>query len=243
MEERTTSQVTRPREEARTSYDRLSRWYDLLAGRSERRCMEIGLRALDAREGEAVLEIGPGTGRALVTLAQAAGGAGRVCGLDLSAGMLRAAQARLDRAGVREQVRLVRGDARTLPFTANCFDVLFMSFALELFDAPEIPAVLRECRRVLRPGGRIGLVALKQEERPRPTVRLYEWAHRTFPRVVDCRPIRLQTLLEGAGFRVTNRIATAMWGLPVLSVIGEKPGVGHIRGGTGCSSGNSSSTT
>lgn len=221
MAEPRISRVTRSREEARASYDRLSRWYDLLAGRSERRCIERGLQALRVREGETVLEIGPGTGHALVALAKAAGRSGEVWGLDLSAGMLRIAWSRVSKAGMSERVRLVCGDALTLPFPAGSFDAAFLGFTLELFDTPEIPLVLGKCRRVLRPGGRIGVVALDKEERDRPMVRLYEWAHRAFPRAADCRPILVRPVLEEAGFRIAGQAGMSMWGLPVAVVTAE----------------------
>jgi hypothetical protein len=43
------SRVTRSKAIAKASYDRMSRWYDLIAGSSERRFVEVGLRQLDAR--------------------------------------------------------------------------------------------------------------------------------------------------------------------------------------------------
>jgi len=67
------SRVTRSKDEARRTYDRLSRRYDLLAAAGERRCREAGLRLLAVKEGERVLEIGCGTGQALTALARAVG--------------------------------------------------------------------------------------------------------------------------------------------------------------------------
>ena len=214
------SRVRRSREEARASYDRMSRWYDVLAGASERRYLEQGLCALRAREGEAVLEVGFGTGHGLVALARSVGHAGLVYGVDLSAGMIRVARSRAERAGCVERVRLVHGDGARLPFAEGSFDALLMAFTLELFDTPEIPAVLGECRRVLRCGGRICAVALAKKDGP--LVRLYEWAHRRFPSYVDCRPILAREALQDAGFQVLKVREGAMWGLPVEVVLARK---------------------
>ena len=72
------SRVTRPREAASASYDRMSGWYDLLARPSEKKYTELGLRMLSVQEGETVLEIGFGTGHAIVALAQSVGESGGV---------------------------------------------------------------------------------------------------------------------------------------------------------------------
>ncbi len=217
-------QVPRPKATAQSTYDRLSRWYDALAGSSEKKFILLGLQALATKGGETVLEIGFGTGHAVLALAAAVGDAGKVYGIDISEGMAGITQARVRRAGLSARVELNRGDAAGLPFAANSIDAIFMSFTLELFDASAIPVVLRECFRTLRRSGRIGVVALSKRGKANLMVRLYEWSHHKFPAYVDCRPIFVQEAVEDAGFMISEVTDMSMWGLPVEIVTAIKRG-------------------
>lgn len=211
--------VTRSKRQARDAYDRLSRRYDLLAGWAERPAGRVGLRRLAVHEGETVLEIGFGTGQALVELARAVGTRGQVHGLDLSDGMLEVAKNRLWQAGLAGLVELRLGDAASLPYRVGVFDAIFMSFTLELFDTPEIPVVLGECRRVLRDGGRLVVVALSKPAEGASlaglVVPLYEWFHDRFPEAIDCRPIYVEPAVRQAGFGIVGTRIMSLWGLPV----------------------------
>lgn len=215
------SRVKRSKAEAQASYNRLSGWYDLLAGSSERKYTEAGLALLDVAAGERALEIGCGTGHALVSLAQAAGNTGTVVGLDLSTGMLKVAGRTLQKAGGLAQAGLICADGLHLPFSGRSFDAILMSFTLELFDTPEIPRVLAECHRALRAGGRIGVVAMAKQKESRLMVRLYEWAHANYTKYADCRPIYVREPLQSAGFTITASRSMLMFGLPVDVVLAQ----------------------
>jgi ubiquinone/menaquinone biosynthesis C-methylase UbiE len=219
--EREISRVTRSKQEAKNLYDKMGKWYDVLAA-IERKYAYAGVQKLGVREEETVLEIGFGTGHCILALAQLVGNSGSVYGIDISEEMFNITQSRVREAGLSEKVELKRGDAAELPFEGDFFDGILMSFTLELFDTPEIPVVLRECRRVLRDAGRICVVAMSKKERDNLMVRLYEWVHRTFPRYVDCRPIFVQKALEDAGFQILDATEVSMFGLPGEIVLARK---------------------
>ena len=215
------SRVTRSKDAARVHYDRLSRCYDFLAGFWERQFREFGLRQLGAMESDVVLEIGFGTGRGLISLGSSAR-FGRIFGVDISLGMCRQSRKRIQKAGLSERIRLTLGDGARLPFKNDRFDAVFLSFTLELFDTPEIPDVLGECARVLREGKRLCVVALSKKRMSAGAGRAYEWAHRTFPRSLDCRPIFAQEAVQKAGFQILDYALMKNLGLPIEIVVAQK---------------------
>jgi len=214
--------VTRTKDEARASYNRMSSFYDWMSGSTEKKYRDLGLKLLEAQPGERILEIGYGTGHCLVTLAQAVGETGHVQGIDLSDGMQAVALERVKKAGLADRAQIDVGDAAQLPYPAESFDAVFMSFTLELFDTPEIPKVLESCASVLKTGGRLCVVTMVRPDEPGMAVRIYEWFHDRMPAAVDCRPIHAQNDLLAAGYQIEAVVKESMWGLPVEIILARR---------------------
>lgn len=217
--------VSRSREQAKESYDRMSRFYDYFAGIFEKRFRNMALERMCIKEGEMILEAGSGTGKCLKKIAESVGETGKAFGIDISSGMLEVTGERLERAGLSDRVVLQLGDAAKLPFDDRSFDGVFSSFTLELFDTPDITVVLDEVRRVLRPGGRLGIVSMSKEDGDSILLKLYEWFHEKFPEYVDCRPIYVERSLRNAGFEIRHKEKVNMFGLPGEIVVAGEPAV------------------
>ncbi len=214
--------VPRSKEEAKQFYNRISKLYEFVAGVFERKYAEMALERLAVKNGEIVLEIGFGCGHCLKRIAQSVGNKGKAYGIDISPGMLEVAKKRLEKARLIDRVELYCGDAAKLPYDDNTFNAAFMSFTLELFDTPEIPQVLRETKRVLKPDGRLGVVSISKSYGEPTVLRLYEWTHKKWPKYVDCRPIYVEKSLRDAGYEIRSKEKVRLLGLPGEIVIATK---------------------
>ena len=212
-------------ESNRHFYDRIANAYDLISDSNEKAARQAGVRAIALRGGEKVLELGFGTGNEVVDLARLVGPTGTVAGIDISSGMLGVAQRKVAASGVTTPIDLRLGDARELPFADGAFDAVYTSFTLELFPEGDIPLVLAEAKRVLRPGGRIGVVSMatvRPGDRVSGLEKTYIWMHRHFPHLVDCRPIDTEALVTAAGFEITSHQDLEIWTMPVRVVVGQR---------------------
>ncbi|MFC1995337.1 class I SAM-dependent methyltransferase [Chloroflexota bacterium] len=193
-------------EDIKKSYGVASRLYGILEGKFEKGLREKGLELLSVREGEVVLEIGIGVGRALEKIAESVGATGKAYGIDITPKMLRLAEERLRRAELMKRVGLHEGDARTMPYKDNMFDAVYTAATLELFDTPDIPRVLGEIKRVLKPSGRLSVISLTKEGRESFWfLRFYEWMHQRLPKYASCRPIYVEQIIQDAGFDIAER--------------------------------------
>ena len=99
---------------------------------------------------------------------------------------------------------------------------------LDLIDTPGIQLALGEMRRVLKPGGRVGLVSMSKACEGNVIVKVYERFHRWLPKLIDCRPIYLQSAVETAGLHCEMRQTRSMWGIPVEIVVAKNAEYGNV---------------
>jgi SAM-dependent methyltransferase len=204
------------RERVRAEYDALAPVYDRRWGRYIEASTAATLRRIPLDAGERLLDIGCGTGLLLSRLV------GRspfreLTGVDVSPGMVAQARSRLPAS-----VRLLVGDAETLPFLPDSFDVIVSVSSFHYWPSP--PCGLEELRRVLRPGGQLILtdwcddyLACRICDR---VLRLVDPSHPRIYGGAECG-----ALLSGARYQVTSleryRISW-LWGL--MTATARAPG-------------------
>ena len=113
------------------------------------RDLDLLMEHLEVTPGDRVLDIATGTGFTAFALASRTS---RVVGVDLTAAML--AEAR--RLSPDPGIAWIAGDAESLPIADSAFDAVTVRRAPHHF--PHLRQALAEMRRVVRPGGRIGIV-------------------------------------------------------------------------------------
>ena len=143
---------TLPAEGVRSMFDRIAPVYDamnrLMTAGLDQRWRRLAARAV-VRPGDEVLDACCGTGD-LAIAARAAGG--KVTGLDFSEPMLERARRKAP------ELEWVSGDLLSLPFADGSFDVATVGFGVRNVDDLEL--ALRELCRVLRDGGRLGILEI-----------------------------------------------------------------------------------
>lgn len=136
----------------------MASWYAKNTGKS-RAEYEADARRLERelKPGDLVLEIAPGPGYLAIALARL--GPYRVTGLDISHSFVRIARENAAEAGVDVEFRF--GDAASLPFAANWFDLIVCRAAFKNFRNPV--GALKEMHRVLRPGGLAIIIDMRHD--------------------------------------------------------------------------------
>jgi demethylmenaquinone methyltransferase/2-methoxy-6-polyprenyl-1,4-benzoquinol methylase len=181
------------------AYDLYSLLYGQASARLHREAVSRALVKAAPQAGERVLEVAVGPGVVQERLQRRLGSSRLLVGIDLSRGMLRAARRRLPGA------RLAQANALQLPFPDAQFDLVWASYLLDLIPTTEMPPLLAEFRRVLRPDGRLALVNLSRPVHANGLTRWERWYRRTPAFLVPwvfagCRPVEAEPFVRAAGF-------------------------------------------
>ena len=138
----------------RSMFDRIAPVYDamnhVMTVGLDRRWRRVAAEAV-VSPGDSVLDACCGTGDLALACARAGG---RVTGLDFSERMLERARAK------SSAIEWVQGDALALPFEDGSFDAATVGFGVRNLE--DLAGGLAELRRVLRPGGRLGVLEITQ---------------------------------------------------------------------------------
>lgn len=158
----------------RLLYNELAFTYDLVStvvSLGAWRCWQrSALTYLEAPRGARILELAHGTGNLQLDLNER----GYLpVGCDLSPSMGRIARGKLERHKL--PIRLVRGDARRLPFAAEAFPAVVSTFPTDFIFMPE---TLEELYRILQPGGLLLIVPNGALTGDRPSDAAIEWLYR-----------------------------------------------------------------
>ena len=216
--------VLQTKSETKAFYDKIAKVYDLLSEHSERPLREAGLRLLAAAPGEQFWKSASAPAISWSNLPTAVGPTGRVFGIDLSENMLAQAKELLGDNGFPRQgfarLRRCRKPPLWRRFDGRDIHVLY-------------PGAVRHARysqgaRRMQTGpaarGRIVVVAVSKEGKDGFMVHAYEWTHRHFPNLMDCRPIYAHRGLAAAGFAIDDAPTESMW-VPVEIVRGRKDNI------------------
>lgn len=139
------------KENVREMFDAIAPRYDLLnrvlSARVDVAWRRQAVKALQAKQGDRILDLATGTGDLLLEALSA--GASSSVGADLSFGMLRLVQPKLLRQG-HKNARVCQGDAERLPFATASFDGASIAFGIR--NVLDRLQGVREMRRVVKPG-------------------------------------------------------------------------------------------
>lgn len=201
----------------RRIYDWIGARYDWFSF-YEARAKAAALDLLEASSGQRILNVGCGTGKEHARLQRDVQPSGQAHGLDASYVMASLAQR-------RSGAPLLQADAARLPYAGESFERVFCTYVLDLMPFADLPAILDEFRRVLKPHGRLVLLSLTEgcTAPSRAFVGLWKLVYRISPLAcAGCRPLQLSTLAASAGFRLLQRQVIIQFGVPSELILAEK---------------------
>lgn len=210
--------ITFDEDTARKKFDRVSKYYFWIMGALEIKPNKKALKMAAIKKGEKVLDIGFGTGWVLERMVPLVGPENITYGLDYSEGMKKIALYNLKKKNLDTSVELTTANVKEMPYADDTFDLVFVSFLIDLLAKDDIPTALAEIKRVLKPNGRLIIVSMTKKGGGiyRMARWLYEWMYYKWPTIfgyrTSCRPLYIENDLLRAGFTINNYLLTSIVG-------------------------------
>ena len=144
-----------------TMFSTIAHRYDLLnkvlSLGIDRRWRKFAVNQLVKSDNAHYLDVATGTGDLAIAISKGTS-AEKIIGLDLSQGMLDVGIQKIAKRNLNDRIEMVKGDSEKLPFSDNYFDAITVAFGVRNFENLELG--LSEMLRVLRPGGKIGILRI-----------------------------------------------------------------------------------
>ncbi len=156
-------------------YDRMN---SLLSFRMHKLWRRFAMRKMQIEPGDKAIDVCCGTCDWTISLARASK-YGQIVGLDFSKKMLEVGEIKVSREKLSRQIELVQGDAMDMPFPDNTFDHATIGFALR--NVPDLVQVLKEMKRVVKPGGQVVSLELSKPGFPLFRAVYYFYFERILP--------------------------------------------------------------
>ncbi len=183
----------------------------------ERALRGMTVKLAQIKPGDHVLEIGCGTGSLTLAAKRCAGPAGKVYGIDLIPRMIELSRQKAQRAG--EDITFQLGSIANIPLPDGECDVVLCSFMIFHMSEETRRKGLQEIRRVLKPGGQLLILDLRQ-----PSGRFERFvARRLFGGMLAHDPGELLSIMQASGF-VDAETGPAPFRVLFLSALG------YVRG-------------
>lgn len=148
-------------------FNRIAKRYDFmnrfLSARVDRYWRKKALKRLLKNQPQMILDVATGTGD-LAIMAYKMGKPSHITGIDISEGMLAQGREKINTLQLSSQISLETGDAETINKPSDTFDAVMVAFGVRNFE--NLPAGLREMKRVLKPGGQLMVLEFSTPKNP-----------------------------------------------------------------------------
>jgi ubiquinone/menaquinone biosynthesis C-methylase UbiE len=202
---------------AQSFYDRIGAHYDIFE-MYEARAKERARQLLEVDGSKYLLNVGVGTGREHARIQQTIGPGSIAFGVDISPVMT-------ELASQQTGTPICRADTHCLPYASGSFDQIYIAYVLDLIPLRDIPTILEEFWRVLRPGGELLILALTEgvDIPSRALVTAWKLVYAFSPLACGgCRPLQLSDLVKRANYTLIQRQVIVQMAVPSEILLARK---------------------